>query len=174
MDTQGLQGEPAVLKPGVLAALALPLGALAGEELPPVEVYGPTVCLACIDWTDHLRQNGFTASFQGVENMAAVKRRLKVPADLESTLTAAVGGYFIEGHVPAEDIKQLLKERPRARGLAVPGLPRGAPGFEKSAPFCERGCTILDSEGTEPVVRREAYQTLLVERNGKTRVWARH
>lgn len=158
----------------LVAAMALATSAMAGEELPPVEVYGPEVCLACIDWTDHLRQNGFAASFQAVPDMAGVKRRLGVPADLESRLTAVVGGYFIEGHVPAEDIKQLLKERPRARGLAVPGLPRGAPGFEKSAPFCERGCTILDSEGTEPVVRREAYQTLLVEKNGKTRVWARH
>ena len=158
----------------LVAALALWTGAAAGEELPPVEVYGPEVCLACIDWTDHLRQNGFTASFQGVPDMAAVKRRLGVPADLESRLTAVVGGYFIEGHVPAEDIKQLLKERPPARGLAVPGLPRGAPGFEKSAPFCERGCTILDAENTEPMVRREIYNTLLVEKNGKTRVWARH
>jgi hypothetical protein len=175
MDTQGLQGEPAVLRRAVLvAALALGTCAIAGEELPPVEVYGPTVCLACIDWTDHLRQNGFNASFEGVQDMAAIKRRLGVPAELESRLTAVVGGYFIEGHVPAEDIKQLLKERPVARGLAVPGLPRGAPGFEKSAPFCERGCTILDAENTEPMVRREIYNTLLVEKNGKTRVWARH
>ncbi len=157
-----------------LAAATLATKALAGETLPPVEVYGPTVCLSCIDWTDHLRQNGFTASFRGVPDMAALKRRLRVPAELESTLTAVVGGYFIEGHVPADDIKQLLKEKPRARGLAVPGLPRGAPGFDKSAPFCERGCTILDAENTEPMVRREVYNTLLVEKNGKTRVWARH
>ena len=157
------------------AGLALATGAFAEEALPPVEVYGPTVCLACIDWTEHLRETGFTASYHGVADMAAVKRRLKVPAELESTLTAEVGGYFIEGHVPADDIKQLLQEKPRARGLAVPGLPRGAPGFDKSSPFCERGCTILDSESaSEPVVRRELYNTLLVEKDGKTRVWARH
>ncbi|MBI4997494.1 MAG: metal-binding protein [Rhodocyclales bacterium] len=157
------------------AGLALATGAFAEEALPPVEVYGPTVCLACIDWTEHLRENGFTASYHGVADMAAVKRRLKVPVELESTLTAEVGGYFIEGHVPADDIKQLLQEKPRARGLAVPGLPRGAPGFDKSSPFCERGCTILDSESaSEPVVRRELYNTLLVEKDGKTRVWARH
>jgi hypothetical protein len=155
--------------------LTLLTGTVAGEALPPVEVYGPTVCLSCIDWTEHLRQNGFTASFHGIADMAALKRRLKVPVELESTLTAVVGGYFVEGHVPAEDIKQLLQEKPRALGLVVPGLPRGAPGFEKSSPFCERGCTILDSEGaTEPVVRRELYNTLLVEKDGKTRVWARH
>jgi len=141
---------------------------------PHVDIFGPTVCLACIDWADHLRDNGFTANFHGTEDMAAVKRRLKVPAEVESVLTATVAGYFIEGHVPAEDIKQLLKEKPKARGLAVPGQPRGAPGFEKSAPFCERGCTILDTVNTEEVVRRELYDTLLVAPNGKTSIWARH
>lgn len=156
-------------------SLTLATSAIGADPLPPVKVYGPTVCLACIDWAEHLRENGFTASFHGVADMAAVKRRLGVPDGLQSTLTAEVGGYFIEGHVPAEDIKQLLQEKPRARGLAVPGLPRGAPGFDKSSPFCERGCTILDSENaTEPVVRRELYNTLLVDKDGKTRIWARH
>ena len=113
-------------------------------------------------------------TFIGTDDVAAVKRRLKVPTELESVHTAVVAGYFIEGHVPAEDILQLLKEKPRARGLAVPGLPRGAPGREKSAPFCETGCTILDNEGVEPVVRREMFNTYLVAPNGKTSVWARH
>lgn len=158
------------------AIMAAPTRALANEAaaLPPVEIFGPTVCLACIDWADHLREHGFTATFNGVDDVAAIKRKLKVPKDMESVHTAVVGGYFIEGHVPAKDIKLLLKEKPKARGLAVPGLPRGAPGREHSAPFCERGCTILDNEGTEPVVRRELFDTLLVEPNGKTRVWARH
>lgn len=146
----------------------------ANDALPPVEIFGPKVCLACIDWADHLREHGFTATFTGTGDMAALKRRLKVPAELESVPTAKVGGYFVEGHVPAEDIKQLLTEKPRARGLAVPGLPRGAPGREKSAPFCETGCTILDNEGVEPVVRREMFNTYLVAPDGKTSVWARH
>jgi hypothetical protein len=177
VDTQGLQGWQAVLKrllPLALLAALPPARAAEPAALPSVTVYGPTVCLACIDWTEHLRENGFTASFTGVADMAAVKRRLKVPAALESVPTAEVDGYFIEGHVPAEDIKQLLKERPKARGLAVPGLPRGAPGWDKSSPFCERGCTVLDAEATENVVRRELYDTLLVAPNGKTSVWARH
>jgi hypothetical protein len=157
----------------VLAPVA---GAQAGEsaELPAVEVYGPAVCLACIDWTDHLRQHGFTASFKGTDDMAAVKQRLKVPADMESVHTAVVAGYFIEGHVPAEDIKLLLKERPEARGLAAPGLPIGAPGREQSAPFCERGCTILDDSAGENVVRRELFNVYVVGHDGKTSVWARH
>ena len=157
-----------------LACTAAPALAAESGRLPTVEIHGPTVCLACIDWADHLRQHGFTATFIGTDDVAAVKRRLKVPTELESVHTAVVAGYFIEGHVPAEDILQLLKEKPRARGLAVPGLPRGAPGREKSAPFCETGCTILDNEGVEPVVRREMFNTYLVAPNGKTSVWARH
>lgn len=162
--------------PLVACALAAASSAVSGESAKPthVDIYGPTVCLACIDWADHLRDNGFSASFHGTQDMAAVKRRLKVPADVHSVLTATVGGYFIEGHVPADDIRQLLKERPKARGLAVPGQPRGAPGFDKSAPFCERGCTILDTVNTEEVARRELYDTLLVGPDGKTSIWARH
>ena len=158
----------------MLMMLAPGIPAAETEVLPPVEVHGPRVCLACIDWADHLRQHGFTVTFKGTDDMVAVKRRLKVPAELESVHTALVGGYFIEGHVPAEDIKMLLKEKPRARGLAVPGLPRGAPGREKWAPYCETGCAILDNEGLEPVVRRELFNTYLVAPDGKTSIWARH
>jgi hypothetical protein len=105
--------------------------------------------------------------------MAAVKRRLRVPRAVESVLTASVGGYFIEGHVPADDIKLLLREKPKARGLAVPGLPLGAPGFEETDPSCEAGCTVLagDSE-REPL--RELFFTLLVALDGKTSVYSRH
>lgn len=154
------------------AALLAAAAQARAEALPPVEVFGPKVCLACIDWADHLRENGFRASFTGVDDMAAVKRRLKVPAEVESVHTAVVGGYFVEGHVPAGDIKQLLKEKPAARGLAVPGLPRGAPGRDKLSPFCESGCIVV--ENPENVSRRELFNTLLVGKDGKTSVWARH
>jgi hypothetical protein len=106
--------------------------------------------------------------------MPRLKRWLNVPSGLESVHTAKVGNYFIEGHVPAEDIKLLLKEKPMARGLAVPGLPRGAPGREQSNPFCETACTILDNASKEREIRREAYNTLLVGPDGKTSVFARH
>lgn len=160
-----------------LVALTLAVvasAANASDELPPVKIFGPKVCLACIDWADHLREHGFTASFHGTADMAAVKRSYKVPADMESVHTAVVAGYFVEGHVPAEDIKLLLKEKPKARGLAVPGLPRGAPGRERSTPSCEQGCTILDNEGVEREVRRELFNTMLIAPNGKSSVWARH
>lgn len=144
------------------------------DALPPVEVYGPAVCLACIDWTEHLRESGFSARYHPVADLTAVKRRWRVPEELAGRHTAVVAGYFIEGHVPAQDIKALLQEKPKARGLAVPGLPRGAPGLEKSSPSCERGCTILDNEAGEPVVRRELFETLLVDGRGRTTTWARH
>jgi hypothetical protein len=164
-----------------LFALLLAAGAIApawaeNEGLPPVVVYAPSPCLACIDWADHLRQNGFEVSIEEtpIAGMPKLKRWLNVPAELESVHTSRVAGYFIEGHVPAEDIKLLLKEKPRARGLAVPGLPRGAPGREVSNPFCETACTILDNASQEREVRREAYNTLLVGPDGRTSVFARH
>jgi hypothetical protein len=161
----------------VLPALAwLPHLAGADGSLPPVTVYAPSPCLACIDWADHLRQAGFEVTVEEKESaqMPRLKRWLNVPSGLESVHTARVAGYFIEGHVPAEDIKLLLKERPRARGLAVPGLPRGAPGRENSNPVCETACTILDNASNEREVRREAFTTLLVAPDGRTSVFARH
>jgi hypothetical protein len=144
----------------------------ADEALPPVTVYAPSPCLACIDWADHLRKAGFEVGIEEtpLANMPKLKRWLNVPAELESVHTAKVGNYFIEGHVPAEDIKLLLKEKPKARGLAVPGLPRGAPGREVSNPFCETACTILDNAGQEREANpaRRAYNTLLVGPDGKT------
>ena len=107
-------------------------------------------------------------------SMPRIKRWLNVPSALESVLTARIAGYFIEGHVPAEDILLLLKERPRARGLAVPGLPRGAPGRESYNPVCDTACTILDNAGREPDIRREVFNTMLVGTDGKATVYARH
>ena len=150
----------------------------ADGALPPVVVYAPTPCLACIDWAEHLRQHGFTVTIedQPSTEMPRIKRWLNVPSQLESVHTARVAGYFIEGHVPAADILTLLKERPRARGLAVPGLPRGAPGRESYNPVCDTACTILDNAGRENSheIRREAFVTLLVAPNGKTSIYARH
>ncbi|MFN4341383.1 MAG: DUF411 domain-containing protein [Azonexus sp.] len=157
----------------LLAALAV--NAADAEPLPAIEVYTPTVCLACIEWAEHLRQHGFTVKVTQTDDMDAVKRRLKVPKDLEAVPTATVAGYFIEGHVHAEQIKELLKEKPKALGLAVPGLPLGAPGREFSSPTCETACTMLDKDSTTtPRIRREFYETLLVKKDGKTSIYARH
>jgi len=158
------------------ASLLVSVGASATEPLPAIEMFVPTPCLACIDYAEHLRKAGFTVSLveRDETGMAKVKRWLNVPSGLASRQTAKVGTYFIEGHVPAEDILQLLKERPPARGLAVPGLPRGAPGREISNPTCETACTMLDRENGIADVRRELFDTLLVGGDGKASIWARH
>ena len=159
----------------LLGVLAAAMPALA-ETLPPVEVFVPRPCLSCIEWAEHLRQNGFKVTLKEADDMAAVKRRFKVPADVASRMTARVAGYFIEGHVPAEDIKLLLKEKPKARGIAVPGLPMGAPGYEATGAdgSCESGCTIFDPNSGERIPRREFFNTLLVGPKGDTSIWARH
>lgn len=147
----------------------------AAQPLPVIEVYTPTVCLACIEWAEHLRQNGFTVKVTQTDDMEAVKRRLKIPRDLEAIPTGVVAGYFIEGHVHADQIKELLTEKPKALGLAVPGLPLGAPGREFSSPTCETACTMLEKDSAvAPRVRREFYETLLVKKDGKTSIYARH
>jgi hypothetical protein len=144
--------------------------------LPSVVVYAPSPCLACIDWADHLRQHGFVVAIEEKlqADMPKIKRWLNVPSGLESVHTARIGNYFIEGHVPAEDILLLLKEKPRARGLTVPGLPRGAPGRENYNPICDTACTILDNSGQPKDIRREAFNTMLVGPDGRTSVYARH
>lgn len=148
----------------------------ARAALPPVVVYAPTPCLSCIDWAEHLRRAGFTVTMQdkAQAEMPRVKRWLNVPSALQSVHTARVAGYFIEGPVPAEDIITLLAEKPRARGLAVPGLPRGAPGRESWNPACNTACTILDTAGREADIKREAFNTLLVGPDGRASVYARH
>jgi hypothetical protein len=169
-----------VLKALFLALLAIgavspaPTFANPGTELPKVELFAPSPCLACIDWAEHLRKHGFRVTITETADLDAVKRRLKVPKDVESRHTATVAGYFIEGHVPAEDILTLLKEKPKARGLAVPGLPRGAPGLEISNPTCETACTMLDNDSGVREVRREMFETQLILPNGSTKRWARH
>jgi hypothetical protein len=172
--------EKSMIRVVIAISLALPLcgaqavGSDVPSALPTIEVYLPNLCLACIDWADHLRENGFSVVLKETADMPALKRRLKVPAAVASVQTATVGGYFVEGHVSADDIKLLLLEKPKARGLAVPGLPAGAPGREVSNPVCDTACTILDSGSGERQVRREMYNTLLVAPDGKTSVFARH
>ena len=111
-----------------LMALLAGSSALWAAEL---VVYKSATCGCCSKWVDHLRANGLDVKTHNVENVNAYKTRHGVPADLGSCHTATVGGYVIEGHVPAQDIKRLLKERPKVVGLAVPNMPLGSPGMEQ-------------------------------------------
>jgi hypothetical protein len=184
LDSEGLQARQVVLMRRALCIAAMLLmpwwlsAANAAEPatLPGVVLYAPSPCLACIDWADHLRQSGFTVTLEEKlqADMPKIKRWLNVPSALESVHTAKVGRYFIEGHVPAQDILLLLQEKPNARGLAVPGLPGGAPGRESYNPICDTACTILDNAGQPKEIRREAFNTMLVGPDGRSSVYARH
>ena len=111
------------------AAVLLPERAAA---LPPVEVYKSPSCGCCAAWIEHLSDAGFATSARDVDHDAldALKARLGIDDGISSCHTALVDGYFLEGHVPAEDVKRLLARRPQALGLAVPGMPMGSPGME--------------------------------------------
>src|SRR3546814_15718126 len=96
-------------------------------------------CVCCAKWVKHLREAGFSVDIRNEGKLEPVKTRLGVPAAQHSCHTAQVRGYFVEGHVPVEDIKRLLVEKPDARGLALAGMPMGSPGMEspsgRSEPF---------------------------------------
>ncbi|MCW9705433.1 DUF411 domain-containing protein [Fodinibius salsisoli] len=96
-----------------------------------VVMYKNPNCQCCTKWAAHLEEAGFTVSEQPTQQMSAVKANYKVPYNMGSCHTAIVDGYVIEGHVPAKEVKRLLKERPDAIGLAVPGMPVGSPGMEQ-------------------------------------------
>jgi hypothetical protein len=113
------------------AGAALAMGpALAEAGLPKVVVSKDPSCGCCSGWVDHLKAAGFPVEVRETPEINRVKVRLGVPQDLASCHTAEVGGYVVEGHVPADAIKRLLAEKPQAKGLAVPGMPVGSPGME--------------------------------------------
>ena len=123
---------------------------------PALVVYKTPSCGCCGDWVDHMRQAGFDVSVHEQNDLSDVKARVGLPFGLGSCHTAEIGGYFLEGHVPANDVIRLLAERPDARGLAVPGMPIGSPGMEM------------------PDGRKDAYYVLLVQPDGDTQVYASH
>ncbi|MES9872666.1 MAG: DUF411 domain-containing protein [Candidatus Sedimenticola sp. PURPLELP] len=95
-----------------------------------IVVYKSPTCGCCKEWVKHLKNNGFSVEVHNQQNVAPIKRELGVPARLQSCHTAKVGDYVIEGHVPADLISKLLVEKPKIKGLAVPGMPMGSPGME--------------------------------------------
>ena len=110
-----------------IASESLPTRA---ENLPKMLVVKDPSCGCCDAWASHMRAAGFPVEVIETADMNAVKARLGVPRALASCHTAEVGGYVIEGHVPAGEVKRLLAQKPQARGLAVPGMPVGSPGME--------------------------------------------
>jgi hypothetical protein len=105
----------------------------------------------------HVRSNGFTVRTIDTESLPTVKQELGVPSQLESCHTVVVGNYLVEGHVPAADVKRMLAEKPAIRGLAVPGMPIGAPGMEQGPPS-----------------GYQRYEVIAFTAQGRTSVFARH
>ena len=121
-----------------------------------VEVFKNASCGCCGAWVEHLRAAGFVVTTRDVDNLDPIKQEVGVPAGQGSCHTAKVDGYFVEGHVPAKEIQRLLRERPAAKGLAVPAMPIGSPGMES------------------PTGEVQPYDVFLVEKNGETRVYAHY
>lgn len=143
--------------PAVAASSPLPgTRAATPAALPLAVVHKTPTCGCCGLWVDHLRAAGFEVEVKEHDDLQPVKARLGVPADKASCHTAEIGGFFVEGHVPAEDIKRLLAQKPRARGLAVPGMPLGSPGMEM------------------PDGRVQPYTVELVQADGSTVAYATH
>ena len=118
----------------ILSALVLAVSAIAfADSAPVVEVWRSPTCGCCGAWIKHLQENGFATKVHFVEDTAPAREQAGIPQAYGSCHTAKVGGYAIEGHVPASEIKRLLKEKPKAVGLAVPGMPMGSPGMEGPA-----------------------------------------
>jgi hypothetical protein len=128
----------------------------ATSHFPSMEVFLSPTCGCCKAWVAHVEKAGFMVRVTEARDLAARKRAAGVPDALRSCHTAIIDGYFIEGHVPATDIVRLLLEKPLAFGLAVPDMPIGSPGMEVAG------------------VKADAFDTMLILADGKTRVWAKH
>jgi len=116
-----------------------------------ISVFKDPTCSCCGKWAEHLRTNGFDVSIQEVKDLGEYRKKYGVPESLASCHTAIVQGYTVEGHVPAREIQRLLKERPKAKGLAVPGMPVGSPGMEST--------------------RTQAYSVMLFDSIGRSTVY---
>jgi hypothetical protein len=133
-------------------ALAHPLVALAVTNPEQITVWKTPNCGCCEDWVAHLQKSGFQVVTNDVPDTAPMRQKLGLPAKFGSCHTAQLGAYVLEGHVPAREVRRLLREKPKAIGLAVPGMPVGSPGMEMGD-------------------ARDAHDVLLVQTDGSTRVY---
>ncbi len=138
----------------IVVTLATTFGSQKTAQAEEIVVYKSPTCGCCKQWVTHLRSAGLAVEVHERRNMNPIKREMGVPGALRSCHTAKIGGYVIEGHVPAEDIARLLQEKPNIKGLAVPGMPMGSPGMEGP--------------------RVDAYEVLAFDAEGKTSVFSSH
>ena len=121
--------------------------------LVPMQVYKTPTCGCCGKWVEHVKQAGFAPEVDDMPDVAPVKAKAGVPRALQSCHTALVGGYVIEGHVPADLVHRLLREKPPVAGIAVPGMPAGSPGMEMGD-------------------RKDPYEVIAFTKDGTTSVYA--
>ncbi|MCK1513795.1 DUF411 domain-containing protein [Bradyrhizobium sp. 190] len=119
-----------------LLVAALGLTPAAAEQL-KATLFKQPYCGCCDGHADHLRQNRYDVTVQQTENLSSIKKRYRVPQQFKGCHTTIIGGYVVEGHVPASIVHRLLKERPAVRGISLPGMPDGSPGMTggKKEPF---------------------------------------
>ena len=127
--------------------------AVAASPLPLVEVYKNPDCGCCSGWVEHLKAAGFSVNVHETPDTGPVRKRYGIPEQFASCHTGVASGYAFEGHVPAQDIKRLLASKPAAVGLSVPGMPVGSPGMEVGS-------------------RKDPYQVLLIDKAGRSSVFA--
>ena len=142
---------------GLLLVPMLVIGGFTVESIAAeVIMYKNPSCGCCGAWAKHMRGAGFVVKEMPREDMAAVKEKYGISADLASCHTAIVDGYVIEGHVPASDVQRLLQERPQIVGLTAPGMPMQSPGMQ--------------AEGMPP----KHYSVLAFDKQGKVKVYHRY
>ncbi|MCL4184506.1 MAG: DUF411 domain-containing protein [Burkholderiaceae bacterium] len=145
---------PVLLLGALAPGLSRRASAQARQPGPLVEIWKSPTCGCCKDWIRHMEDNGFRVKANDSGNVAA-RTRLRVAEKFGSCHTAQVAGYALEGHVPAAEVHRLLKEKPAAVGLAVPGMPIGSPGMD----------------GPEYGGRKDPYDVLLIQANGSAAVY---
>jgi hypothetical protein len=140
---------------GTLSITTFPTSVLASSDA--LIVNRTETCGCCGAWVESINSAGLRTevNFVDEQTLGLIKSQLGIPLELSSCHTATIGSYFIEGHVPAEDVERLLKEKPTALGLSVPGMPIGSPGMEMGN-------------------NKEPFDTLLVFKNGKIQIFNRH
>jgi len=128
----------------------------AATAKPTAVVYKTASCGCCKMWVEHLKANGFTVEAKDVsaDEVRAVSKAAGLKDDDTSCHTAKIGGYIVEGHVPASDIQRMLKEKPAIAGIAAPGMPQGSPGMEQGS--------------------KEPFDVVAFTKDGKTKLYSKH
>lgn len=147
---------PAPAAPVAVEVAPAAAPAPSASTLPLVTMHKTPACGCCTAWQTHVEAAGYPVEVVDEADLAPLKQALGVPSSMASCHTAIVGDYFIEGHVPVEDVTRLLSERPDARGLAVPGMPVGSPGMES------------------PSGEVQPYTVYLINRDGSSTPFSQH